>query len=198
MYDFCFQNNLQDTWAYLYSRWYCDSWWNRWARSTRTAIPIGKTTMMIESQWRILKRDFLVNSNRPRLDFLVWIIIQKQLVKVHHTFLLKVVNRIEKLSWELKFTREWHTKTGRNDLGSNSRGQRPENSNAEQLYRPSLDKWTCDCPSFAASRFMLCKHLISRYRNRNRSVPDVFGAHDYFICRQSVTPYVRLLPVRII
>ena len=154
--------------------------------------------MMSESQWRILKRNFLINSNRPRLDFLVWIIIQKQLVKVHHTFLLKVVYRTERLDWELKFTRGWHTKTGRSDPGSNSRGQRPENPNAEQLYRPSLDKWTCGCPSFATSRFMLCKHLISRYCNRNRSLHDVFGAHDYFICLQSVTPYVRLLPVRVI
>ncbi|KAI9243341.1 hypothetical protein BDA99DRAFT_449198, partial [Phascolomyces articulosus] len=74
MYDFCVQHNLPDAWAYLYNRWYKESWWNTWARSTRTAIPIIKTTMMIESQWRILKRDFLVNSIRPRLDYLVWII----------------------------------------------------------------------------------------------------------------------------
>ncbi|KAG2214782.1 hypothetical protein INT45_011563 [Circinella minor] len=190
--------NEADAWAYLYSRWYRDSWWNKWARSTRVPIPIGKTTMMIESQWRILKRDFLINSNRPRLDFLVWIIIQKQLVKVHHNFMLKVVNRAEKLEWELEFVREWHVKTGHSDPGSNSRGTRAENPDADQLYLPSLENWTCGCPSFATSRFMLCKHLISRYRNSTPLLRNVFGAHDYFICRQSIAPYNHIYPFSLV
>ena len=195
VYNFCKDHNLRDAWAYLYNGWYKVSWWKRWARSSRVAIPIGKTTMMIESQWRILKRDFLVNSIRPRLDYLVWIIIQKQIVTIHHTFSIKIVNRMQKLDWELEFVREWHAKTGCGEPGSNSRRNRSENTNAEELYLPSIENWTCGCPSYAKSRFMLCKHLISRYRDSHPSLRVVFGAHDYFICRQSTAPYVQILPV---
>ena len=78
MYGFCEAHGLRDAWAYLYERWYREPWFKKWARSARVAVPIGKTTMMIESQWRILKRDFLINNPRPRLDLLVWIIIHKQ------------------------------------------------------------------------------------------------------------------------
>ncbi|KAG2206438.1 hypothetical protein INT45_011863 [Circinella minor] len=149
--------------------------------------------MMIESLWRILKRDFLVNSIRPRLDYLVWIIIQKQIVTIHHTFSLKIVNRTQKLDWELEFVHEWHTKTGRGEPGSNSRRNRSENDNAEKLYLPLIENWTCGCPSYAKSRLILCKHLISRYCDSHPSLRVVFGAHDYFICRQSTAPYVQIL-----
>ncbi|KAG2217339.1 hypothetical protein INT45_009096 [Circinella minor] len=169
-YNFCKEHNLRDAWAYLYNRWYKESWWKRWARSSRVAIPIGKTTMMIESQWRIPKRDFLVNSIRPRLDYLVWIIIQKQIVTIYQTFSLKIVNRTQTLVWELEFVREWHTKTSRGEPGSNSRCNRSENDNAEELYLPSIENWT------------------------HPSLRVVFGAHDYFICRQSTVPYVQILP----
>ena len=102
---------------------------------------------------------------------------------------------MQKLDWELEFVREWHTKTGRGEPGSNSRRNRSENTNAEELYLPSIENWTCGCPSYAKSRFMLCKHLISRYRDSHPSLRVVFGAHDYFICRQSTAPYVQILPV---
>ena len=117
MYNFCEARGMRDAWVYLYQRWYRESWFKRWARSTRVTIPIGKTTMMIESQWRILKRDFLINNPRPRLDLLVWIIIHKQSRLVLHNFLLKIVNRAQTSDWELEFVRKWDTKSGRNDPG---------------------------------------------------------------------------------
>ena len=195
MYNFCEARDLGDAWVYLYQRWYREPWFKRWARSTRVTIPIGKTAMMIESQWRILKRDVLINNPRPRLDLLVWIIIHEQSRLVLHNFLSKIVNRAQTLDWELEFVREWDTKSGRNDPGLTYMDNRPENPNAEQLCRPSLDDWTCGWPSFARSRFMLCKHLISRYRERKPSMRCVFGAHDYFISRQSIAPYIQIRPV---
>ena len=186
MYGFCEAHGLRDAWAYLYEGWYREPWFKKWARSARVVVPIGKTTMMIESQWRILKRDFLINNPRPRLDLLVWIIIHKQSRLVLHNFLLKIINRAQTLDWELEFVREWDTKSGRNDPGLGYMDNRPENPNATELYSPSLEHWTCGCPSFFESRFMLCKHLISRYRERNPSMQRVFGAHTYFISRYSV------------
>ncbi|KAG2216782.1 hypothetical protein INT45_009669 [Circinella minor] len=84
--------------------------------------------------------------------------------------MLKVVNRAEKLEWELEFVREWHVKTGRSDPGSNSRGTRAENPNADQLYLPSLENWTCGCPSFATSHFMLCKQVQLHCANSYESI----------------------------
>ncbi|KAG2206480.1 hypothetical protein INT45_005516, partial [Circinella minor] len=95
--------------------------------------------------------------------------------------------------WELEFVHEWHTKTGRGEPGSNSRHNRSENDNAEELYLPSIENWMCGCPSYAKSRFMLCKHLISHYRDSHPSLRVVFSAHDYFICHQSTAPYVQIL-----
>ena len=62
--------------------------------------------MMAEPQSRIRKGYFFIKSNKPQYDFLVWIIIQKQLVKLYHSFLLKVANHVEKLDYELPFTHE--------------------------------------------------------------------------------------------
>ncbi|KAI9264338.1 hypothetical protein BDA99DRAFT_537050 [Phascolomyces articulosus] len=163
IYNFCARHNLHDAWANLYTRWYCHSWFRRWARSARVPIPIGKTTMMIESQRRILKRDFLINNSRPRLDLLVWIIIHRQSRLVIHNFAVKIINRAQVLDWELEFTQEWNP-------GLTHRDNRPENVDAEQLYSPSLDTWACGCTSFASSRFMLYKHLISRYHERHPSM----------------------------
>ncbi|KAI9258883.1 hypothetical protein BDA99DRAFT_561255 [Phascolomyces articulosus] len=71
--------------------------------------------------------------------------------------------------------------------------QRPENPNTEELYRLSLEDWTCGCPSFFESRFMLCKYLLSRYRaHRNQPLCETFNAHDYYIYRNSLPPYIQL------
>ncbi|KAG2218667.1 hypothetical protein INT45_007836 [Circinella minor] len=130
--------------------------WRRWARNSRITIPIGKTTMMIESQWRILKRDFLVNSIRPDVWIIWWSGLYHSEADSYYPSHVFIKNH-----WELdQFVREWHAKTGRGEPGFNSRRNRSENMNAEKLYSLSIENWTCGCPSYAKSRFMLCKHLI--------------------------------------
>ncbi|SAL95617.1 hypothetical protein, partial, partial [Absidia glauca] len=78
MYNFCVEHQLSDAWAYLYRRWYTANMWKLWARSVVEHIPNAKSTMMIESHWRVLKRNHLYLNNQPRLDYLVYVIIQKQ------------------------------------------------------------------------------------------------------------------------
>ncbi|RIA86925.1 hypothetical protein C1645_828521 [Glomus cerebriforme] len=48
-----------------------------WACCSSPGILIYKTTMFIESHWRILKRDYLYKFARPRLDLLCYVIVCK-------------------------------------------------------------------------------------------------------------------------
>jgi hypothetical protein len=77
MYSYCRDNSLQDTWAYLYRNWYTKTSYDRWAKSgVANKLPIGKTTMMIEAHWKVLKRTHLYHYNRARLDLVTFIILQ--------------------------------------------------------------------------------------------------------------------------
>jgi hypothetical protein len=77
IYSYCRQKNLDFAWAYLWNEWYSPSQWTLWARSTNNEISVLRTTMVIESHWRMIKRDHLYKFNRPRLDLLCFVIVQK-------------------------------------------------------------------------------------------------------------------------
>ena len=50
-YDFCFQHDLANLWAYLWENWYRGGRWELWARSGNPSeIPRLKTMMFIEGQ----------------------------------------------------------------------------------------------------------------------------------------------------
>ena len=51
MYEFCFQHDLPNLWAYLWENWYRKGRWELWARSANPSeIPRLKTTMLVEGQ----------------------------------------------------------------------------------------------------------------------------------------------------
>ena len=77
MYQYCYDRNLINVWAYLYCEWYSPDKWVLWARSSYSRIGVLRTTMVVESHWRILKRDYLYKFNRPRLDLLCFVIVKK-------------------------------------------------------------------------------------------------------------------------
>ncbi|KIJ32466.1 hypothetical protein M422DRAFT_89184, partial [Sphaerobolus stellatus SS14] len=82
MYIYCLSNNLSQVWAYLWNRWYCPGKWELWARSASPAIPRLKTTMVVESLWKVLKRHDLIHFNRPRLDLVTHIVLNKILPRI--------------------------------------------------------------------------------------------------------------------
>ncbi|ORX61368.1 hypothetical protein DM01DRAFT_1404181 [Hesseltinella vesiculosa] len=154
VYEFCRSRNLVFVWVYLYSNWYTRDQWTLWARSARNAIPAGKTTMMIEAHWRVLKRVHLHHINRPRLDYLVYIIISRQCGRLIRSFNQKIATRQVLPEWEGQFRNEWK------DLMS-----RPVQNNRYALYQTDPASWVCGCPYFIHSRFLLCKHLVHRSRH---------------------------------
>lgn len=78
MYAWCRENNYYRLWAYLFVNWYKLNQWDLWARSTcPDEIPVLRTTMIVESHWRRIKRDFLYRFNRPRIDVVVWTLLTR-------------------------------------------------------------------------------------------------------------------------
>jgi hypothetical protein len=68
MYGYCHRHDLKKVWAYMWNQWYCTEQWKLWARASWADIPRIRTTMMVESLWKNIKRKYLVDFNRPRLD----------------------------------------------------------------------------------------------------------------------------------
>ncbi|CAG8815111.1 20890_t:CDS:1, partial [Gigaspora rosea] len=69
IYNFCVNNDLRHVWIYLWNSWYQKEAWVLWARS---AVPgkicLFRTTMLCESHWKVIKRDYLLKFFRPRID----------------------------------------------------------------------------------------------------------------------------------
>ena len=143
--NFCEHENLPNVYSYLLANWYT---WNRyilWGRRHHAAIAFTKTTMTIEAHWSIVKRQYLVHHNRPRLDFLLYIIDQQLMPKVESDFTL-LLRGLRKPKWWKDFTKEWIAAKCRSAGGT---------------YKTNAGTWTCSCPAYLRSRFLFCKHLIA-------------------------------------
>ncbi|KAJ6605575.1 hypothetical protein DFH09DRAFT_1067827 [Mycena vulgaris] len=84
--------------------------WELWARAEDGMIPRLKTTMMVESHWRRIKKDFLHHFHMPRLDLLVWILVKKLAPSYYRkldTMFVETGRFRELASWRKAFKREW-------------------------------------------------------------------------------------------
>lgn len=88
----------------------------------------------------------------PRCDLLVWILV----TKLAPTFYARLDNLLtstgryrELCSWRKDFKKTWKKLETREITLPLS-----------DAYRPDARKWTCTCPSFVISRFLICKHLV--------------------------------------
>jgi hypothetical protein len=163
MYSWCRSRNYFRLWAYLWVNWYQPSQWALWARSAYSdEIPVLKTTMIVESHWRKLKHDYLHRFNRPRIDLVVWVLLNKAIpdsLTRMWAILSYDPRRVDaswrKASWRKAFKHEWKKLTIRSqtiDPGS------------IQQYHANPTQWCCGCPSFINSRFLICKHLVFCYK----------------------------------
>ncbi|KAL1989584.1 hypothetical protein VTN49DRAFT_6781 [Thermomyces lanuginosus] len=87
MYTWCKARGYYRLWAYLFTSWYSEGQWKLWARSAEpNSIPTVKTTMIVESHWRILKHNYLHRFNRPRVDLVVGILITRVIPDAIHKY----------------------------------------------------------------------------------------------------------------
>ncbi len=148
MYLLCYKHNLIYLWAYLWTNWYQDEIWILWARSvTPEEICIYKTTMLTESHWKVIKRDYLPKFFRPRLDLVAYIIVTR-LIPHNEAMFKKYTTGRQQPSWRKFFKQNWKNL---------SKKQISQSTN----YITDSEKWICSCPYFLTNRFFLCKHLIN-------------------------------------
>src|SRR6185312_4741817 len=148
IYLFCHKNNYPELWNYLFFSWYTKNRWNLWARSTNPTIPLGKTNMLVESHWKVIKHDYLYRFNRPRIDYVVFVLCEK-VISAQITRLHQLANgRINPYWWE-NFKRTWKI-SATEDIAIN----------VDERYYVDINRWICSCPAFLYSHFLVCKHLV--------------------------------------
>ena len=157
MYNFCTTHRLASLWAYLWTSWYKPERWVLWARSVHNNVPLAKTNMVIEAHWRVLKHSYLYRFNRPRLDYVVWIICSRvlpdQVIRFHQLQLGR-----QHPSWFAEFKNEWK-----------QHAMKSVPDGAEECHHTDSCRGVCSCPSFLGSRFLLCKHLVRNAVEQARS-----------------------------
>lgn len=190
MYAWCRAKGYFRLWAYLFVNWYKADQWKLWARSTcPEEIPVLRTTMIVESHWRRIKRDFLNRFNRPRIDLVVWILISRSIPQgLDKMEAIRGGNhRMAVASWRKKFRQQWKKMTS----------QRIDSESLQKHHTDALT-WTCGCMEFLLSRFLICKHIVHCYEkledpnkffntvHRRRSSP--FWIHPQLVQRQEFRP----------
>lgn len=147
MYFLCYKHNLIHLWAYLWTNWYQDDKWILWARSASCEICIFKTTMLTESHWKVIKRDYLPKFFRPRLDLVAYIILTK-LIPHNEAMFKKYIKGRQQPSWRKDFKHNWK------ELSKREPSQTTH-------YLTDSERWICSCSYFLTNRFFICKHLVN-------------------------------------
>jgi hypothetical protein len=152
LYLFCEQRGLREAWAYLWANWYSPQRWKLWARSSSPEILSRlRTTMGTENFWRQLKGNQLKDIPRPRLDQLVYILIND----VTRDYYVRLAQRSK--SWgagtskplspfQTYFKTCWKKLEGRK-IGNHE-------------YTVDVQHWKCNCGQQKFAPFHLCKHLV--------------------------------------
>ena len=98
----------------------------------------------------MLKRDFLYKFFCPRLDLLVYTLLEKLIPLQQRKFYQQISGR-ETLDWKKSIKSEWK-KLAQRQL------EIDDNTNR---YNTSVEYWVCRCLYFLINRFMVCKHLVN-------------------------------------
>jgi hypothetical protein len=156
----CMRMENPGLFRYLWANWYrseseqYDERWKWISISTVSGwVPRSRTTMRVENHWRILKRHYLYQFNRPRIDLLLFVIQTAFMEGRLRKWELSLKFR-SKPSWYKEFKRDW------------KRSWTIGNKNVEatrlgiQTYRTDVIKWTCGCRFFQERPRKVCKHLL--------------------------------------
>jgi MULE transposase domain len=151
MYSFCHTRGLREVWGYLWACWYSPKMWKLWARSTSPILSRLRTTMGVENFWRQLKHDYLHHVARPRLDHLVWILINK--VTPAYIARAEIMNDSYRLGRSKQLTTyQKYFKSSWKKLS--------ERTISDKEYHINVEEWTCTCGQQKYNCHHICKHLV--------------------------------------
>jgi hypothetical protein len=177
MLQYCRSIDQPRLFRYFWANWYRPSFGNvgsRWEIASLSGrpgssagIPISRTTMRLESHWRILKRDYASHLIRPRLDVLTYIICTGLVPSRVHLYLQVEAGRVKPSLYE-DFVSLWRQCA--DAIDESVIGDR------NNIYHADKRKWVCSCPSFIFNSRYMCKHLVSYY-----SLPRPDGSGKYSV-----------------
>ena len=144
----------------MWINWYQRSHWGLWARAANPEkISLFRTTMLVEAHWKVIKRDFLPKFFRPRLDLVIFVIINRLLPHYQMRYSQIRSGRVD-ASWRKDFKRNWKDLTRHDWQTSNS-------------HATDVTKWVCSCRAFLLSRWPMCYHLV-------HEIPSVLSNSNFF------------------
>jgi len=82
MHEVCKSLGEAWAWEYMFKHWYRPSRWKLWARAICKEIPIIQSNAIVESVWSVLKKQHLRRHYRPKLEFLIHVIMNEYLPKL--------------------------------------------------------------------------------------------------------------------
>ncbi|KAG6819142.1 hypothetical protein H0H93_014943 [Arthromyces matolae] len=151
LYQFCKGRGLREVWGYMWACWYSPKMWKLWARSTSQYLSRLRTTMNVENFWRQLKHDYLYRIARPRLDHLIWILINK--VTPAYVARAEILDDSYRLgrarpltTYQTYFKKSWK--------------ELLERKVSNKVYQISIKDFTCSCGRQKYDAHLLCKHLV--------------------------------------
>ncbi|KAI9868464.1 MAG: hypothetical protein M1813_005908 [Trichoglossum hirsutum] len=167
---------------YLWQNWYRPRRWELWAQSAYKEVSLYRTTMKLETHWKTLKRDYMVEFNQPRLDLLVFIIINDycphQQIKLR-----QVAHGTCDPPWLKLFHKQWAAAQAEVDQPSFA---------SENIHKYGTDarRWVCACPAYWHSPHWICKHLVHLAGQSRWSFPRWHLTENPL--RWTEPPFVRL------
>jgi hypothetical protein len=79
MHDACRNIGASWAWEYLWKNWYSPDRWRLWARGVCDEIPITNSNTYVEALWSTFKRRYLRKYARPKLEFMLEILMSQYL-----------------------------------------------------------------------------------------------------------------------
>lgn len=180
---------------------------------------------MVEGFWRLFKHDVLGSFSRPRLDLVTYLIITDVLPAVKRKLdyicgLRRIGRPVPLAPWSKALKTIWQDlsqpdserrlKKEKKLLKLNPKTSKAKSRRNQQLewlreeaerengqYRTALMNWTCSCPSFLVSRFLMCKHLI-REANKHLSIKKPSLAFYKKLRRCHTRPFYRIPGIHVI
>ncbi len=168
---------------YLYLNWYRRDLFGKWSMAggpqLSNFIPIGRTTMVVESHWNDLKNRWFRHSYRPRLDYIFYKLDSDVLPAIAHrlrNFATDMGN--DPPSWWRAFRNIWAESI-----------DTEEENEPLALLRTDLMQWKCSCTIFRQSHVLLCSHLATLAIER---CPSLTNIHWSQIIRNQFPPYLSI------
>ncbi|GBC02106.1 hypothetical protein RclHR1_04450014 [Rhizophagus clarus] len=161
MYLLCYKHNLIHLWGYLWTHWYQNDVWLLWARSASPdEICIFKTTMLTESHWKVIKRDYLPKFFCPRLDLVTYIMINR-LIPHNEMMLKKYLTGRQDPSWRKDFKHNWKQLSKKESLQTSD-------------YLTDSERWIC---SYNVQEIPSTEIFVEIENTLKRALQIVQGQH---------------------